>query len=53
MWHKPELMLVRDRLIGRFQVRPIFKRIKQTILLLLLFLSLNCLILVLNLIIKS
>ena len=53
IWPKPQSMLMRDRLIGRFQVRPILKRIKQTIFLLLLLLSVNCLILILNLIIKS
>ncbi|MDJ0635259.1 MAG: CGLD27 family protein [Xenococcaceae cyanobacterium MO_188.B29] len=53
MWQKPPSMLMRDRLIGRFQVRPILKRIKQTIFLLLLLLGLNFSILFLNLIAKS
>ena len=41
VWCKPKLMLSRDLLIARFQVRPILTRIEQTIFLLLLLLSLN------------
>ena len=41
VWHKPKSMLLRDRLIARFQVRPILKRLKRTILLLLLLLCVN------------
>lgn len=32
VWTKSELMLMRDRLIARFQVLPILQRLKQTIL---------------------
>ncbi|MEL6163393.1 MAG: CGLD27 family protein [Cyanobacteria bacterium J06628_3] len=49
VWYKPESTLIRDRLIARFQVRPVLKRIKQTILLVLLFLILNFSILFLTL----
>lgn len=45
VWHKTELMLLRDRLIARYQIQPILKRIKQTMSLVSLFLSLNFLIL--------
>lgn len=48
IWQKSKSMLVRDRLVARFQVCPILKRLKQLILLLLLFLSLDCLILFLT-----
>lgn len=41
VWYKSNLMLIRDRLIAEFQVRPILKRIKRTIFLISLFLSLN------------
>ena len=33
-WQKPQLMMIRDRLIARIQVRPILQRLKQTLLLL-------------------
>ena len=45
LWDKPKLWLAQDRLIARFQVRPTLKRLKHSILHLLLFTSLNFLIL--------
>ena len=38
-WQKPQLMMLRDRLIARIQVRPILQRLKQTLLLLCFSLS--------------
>lgn len=45
IWQKQKTMGVRDCLVARFQVRPILKRLKQSILILLLFISLDLLIL--------
>ena len=43
--HKPELVLARDRLIVRFQVRPILKRIERSMVLLAVIIGSNFLIL--------
>lgn len=48
IWQKPDLMLTRDLLIVRFQVRPILRRIEQTILLLLLFFIFDFTIVLIN-----
>ena len=53
VWYKSKSILMRDRLVARFQVRPILKRIKETIFLVSLFLSINFLILSLFLNINS
>ena len=45
LWHKSELVLARDRLIARFQVRPIIKRISMSMVLLAVIASLNFFIL--------
>ena len=48
VWYKSKPILMRDRLIARFQVRPVLKRIKETIFLVLLLSSSNFLILFLT-----
>ena len=45
LWRKSELVLARDVLIARFQVRPILKRIARSMLLLALIVGINFLIL--------
>lgn len=44
-WQKSELVLARDILVDRFQIRPIIKRLKQSMMLLAMIISLNSLIL--------
>ena len=45
LWQKSELVLARDRLIARFQVRPIIKRITMSMVLLAVIISSNFFIL--------